>query len=156
MRSFRLVGCTRFESSTTSSSLTGSIHNDVPVYPRWPNDSGENNVPDEDGADGVSHPKAQLESGTLCCRAVKHRTNSGSNNPAFPRRPFIQACATASTARAVPNNPAWPATPPSAKAFSSWTSPRNVRPRQGSSSVGAIASVDPDGGASIESGPHGR
>ena len=64
MRSFRLVGWTRFESNTTASSLTGSIHNDVPVYPRCPNDSGEKSVPEEDGADGVSHPNAQLEFGT--------------------------------------------------------------------------------------------
>ena len=38
----------------------------------------------------------------------------------------------------MPKRPAWGAMPPRAKAFSSWTSPRSTRPRQGSFSVGAM------------------
>ena len=37
----------------------------------------------------------------------------------------------------LPNSPAWPAMPPMAKAFKSWTSPTTTRPRTGQRSVGA-------------------
>ena len=47
----------------TSNWRMGSIQIEVPVNPRWPNDSGENHWPEEEGWEGVSQPKAQLVPG---------------------------------------------------------------------------------------------
>ena len=55
------------------------------------------------------------------------------------------------------NKPAWPAAPPNAKAFSSCTAPRMMRPRQVQCSVAAVSDgggcqVRPDGSRSLDSG----
>lgn len=72
--SFLRLGCTRFVSKTTSRLRWGSIHNDVPVKPRWPKDSAEKCVPDEEGSLGVSHPRAQLDPDGRGCLFVNSRT----------------------------------------------------------------------------------
>ena len=61
MAVFARVGCTRLDNIITSSSQDGSIQSDVPVNPTCPNARVENRVPDDEGADGVSHPNAQDE-----------------------------------------------------------------------------------------------
>ena len=65
-------------------------------------------------------------------RAARRATGA-----AVPASEASIARAKSPTASAVPNRPEWPAAPPSAQAFSSWTSPARSRPRQGSRSVGA-------------------
>ena len=78
------------------------------------------------------------------CRDLRARRMNSRNvtGSAMTRSPPIvrnTARAKAPTARAVPNSLACPAAPPSAHAFSSWTSPRQRRPRHGSrSSVRAV------------------
>jgi membrane-bound lytic murein transglycosylase D len=47
MRSFFLEGCMRLVSRTTTIFLKRSIHNDVPLKPRWPTLCLEKNLPEE-------------------------------------------------------------------------------------------------------------
>ena len=57
--------------------------------------------------------------------------------PATGAEPSRSEWAKSSTPSMVPKSPAWPEAPPSAKAFSSCTSPRITRPRQVQRSVAA-------------------
>ena len=72
-----------------------------------------------------------------------------------PRKdpPSRSICARCARSGAVPKSPAWGATPPSATAFSSCTSPRTTRPRQGSFSVGAMR-VEERGRRAVEAVLH--
>ena len=51
-------GCTRFERNTTNIPVVGSIHNDVPVKPVWPNDpTGRSSPRFDEYAESMSHPR---------------------------------------------------------------------------------------------------
>ena len=56
-------GQVRLVRSVTDSLRLGSIHSDVPVNPRCPNDEAVKREPDDDGCEGVSQPRARDEPG---------------------------------------------------------------------------------------------
>ena len=68
-----------------------------------------NNVPDEEGAVGVSQPKAQPEDGGICCRVVNCEIVSGRK---MLRRRSSKQSARRSMSGTFENNPACPLTPP--------------------------------------------
>src|SRR5580698_4687143 len=119
---------------------SGSIHSDVPVYPRWPKERGPKYFPDCDGDEGVSHPRAREVPAGADSRRVKSLMVSGrrmgpvsgfltlggdfaggSSRAGVPA-PHNQAAKRARSS-AIEKSPACPATPPRTKVFSSWTSP---------------------------------
>src|SRR5688572_5996710 len=70
------VGFTRFVSSTTNRSSSGSIQIEVPVKPVWPKASSVRNRPAEEPSLGVSQPSARLDAGPA--RRTKRATRAGS------------------------------------------------------------------------------
>ena len=80
-----LSGQVRLVSSTIASCRFGSIHSDVPVYPKCPNESGEKYSPDWDGIDGVSQPRVRVVPAGDDCRVVNSSTVSGLRIGAPPR-----------------------------------------------------------------------
>src|SRR5512133_3718418 len=67
-------GQTRLVSRLIESCRTGSHHRDVPVYPRCPKEREENVVPDWEGSDGVSQPRArEVPSGMLSRRVNRFK-----------------------------------------------------------------------------------
>src|SRR5713101_1393824 len=52
-------GQVRLVSRVMESWRWGSIHNEVPVYPKWPKELAEKYFPDCEGEEGVSHPRAR-------------------------------------------------------------------------------------------------
>src|SRR5437588_2043916 len=124
-----------------------SIQSEVPVYPRCPNERGEKCLPDCDGAEGVSQPKArELPEGTVWRRvnsSIVCGWNTSTPRPNMLAEKFIKSAV-------FENTPACPATPPIALAFSSCTSPwitrrRNVR----SSAVGTKEARQFAGGLNV-------
>ena len=135
---FEQSGQVRLVNNVTESCCAGSIHNDVPVYPRWPNDVGEKYLPDCDGDEGVSQPRAREVPAGEFSRRVKSCTVDGCRR-GFP--PSSMESANVATSEAVENSPACPATPPIMLAFSSCTSPWMIRLRKVlSSAVGTLRS----------------
>src|SRR6202047_2101780 len=127
MALFAQSGQVRFVNKVIESWRWGSIHREVPVYPRWPNEEEEKYFPDWEGGEGVSQPRAREVPSGLDSRRVNKATVSGRRMGGPPLR--IQ-WANRATSSAVANRPAWPATPPSTLAFSSWTSPWMILPRK--------------------------
>src|SRR5947209_701583 len=109
---------TRLVSSTKYRSRDGSIHIDVPVKPTWPNADADIRVPHEEVGSIVSHPSARELPGTRLFVTARARRagESGGGIDASPRALRRTIRAKAPTEAAVPNSPAWPATPPSAAA----------------------------------------
>src|ERR1044071_4762224 len=156
------VRCTRLVSSTITSRGVGSIQIDVPVKPVCPKLVESIRAPALLFGEGVSQPSAREEPGTRFWRRVNSRRTDGrtegrkvdgpppptGNLPSF--RPSVSLnihSPNVSKSSALPNSPAWPATPPSHAAFSSCTSPRTIRFRQAVSySVGAIRATHSGGG----------
>ena len=64
----------------------------------------------------------------VAAASIMARTASGerTRRPLGPSPPFKSVCAKMARSSAVANNPAWPATPPSARARGSWTMPRSI------------------------------
>src|ERR1039458_676399 len=123
---------------------SGSIHKDVPVYPRCPKERDEKYFPDCEGAKGVSQPRArEVPSG-----ADSRRENSSTvEERRMGCPPLSMAWAKMARSSAVENRPACPATPPRTLAFSSCTSPWMMRRRKvRSSAVGGIECVKEDVG----------
>src|SRR3954454_19955258 len=116
MALFLQSGQVRLVSKVTESCRSGSIHKDVPVYPRWPNELAEKYFPDCDGGDGVSHPSARDVPDGDCSLRVK-RANVSGRRIGCP--PFNMTCAKIAISSALEKRPACPATPPSALVFSS-------------------------------------
>ncbi len=58
---------------------SGSIHSDVPVYPKCPYECAEKYFPDWDGAEGVSQPKAREVPAGAVSRRVKRRQSLRTN-----------------------------------------------------------------------------
>ena len=85
----------------------------------------------------VSQPTARELQGTVL-RVMNRASVSRRESAVSARQVARTRRANPPTAGAVPNSPAWPATPPSAHAFSSCTSPVRSRPRHRSISVGAV------------------
>ena len=106
----------------------GSSQSDVPVNPVCPNGAGDIRVPHDDVGSIVSQPSARELPGTPPRRATNRRSDASANTPVRPSSTCSTWRAKAPTAGAVPKRPACPATPPSAAAFSSCTSPTSSRP----------------------------
>src|SRR6516165_5626066 len=113
-------GQVRFVNKVTESWRLGSIHNEVPVKPRCPKDDGVSMIPDDDGCEGVSHPRARDVPCGDASRPVKSRTVAGFRMGVPPRN--IHSAKRA-TSVAGAKTPACPLIPPMTKAFSSLTSP---------------------------------
>ena len=143
------VGCTRLVSSAQASPRRKSIHTPVPVKPVWPIVSSEQALPPDQPSCRASQPRHRVAD----CR-LRISASHGS-------APCSRRCAASRTPSIVPNSPAWPAAPPSAKAFSSCTSPRITRPRQVQRSVAAVFAgsapqASPAASASIAQGTSGQ
>ena len=124
--------------------VSGSIHNDVPVKPRCPYEVGEKRVPEDEGCEGVSHPRAREVPCGDSSRRVKSASVAGFTNGAPP---FSRHSAKVARSVAEANIPACPLTPPMTQAFSSLTSPWMIRLRKlRSSSVGGICARISSGG----------
>ena len=99
------------------------------------------------GAGEAGMADGLVRTGVAAGPAVVTRLPPQASRRRLPRAQFRQPwsapcsrrCAASSTPSIVPNRPAWPAAPPSAKAFSSCTSPRITRPRQVQRSVAAVS-----------------
>ena len=113
-------GQVRLVSRVTLSRRSGSIQSDVPVKPRCPKDRGEKCLPDDEGCEGVSHPRAREVPAGVVSRRVKRSTVAGLRIGDPPRN---MHSAKRATSGAQAKRPAWPATPPITEAFSSLTSP---------------------------------
>ena len=129
-------GWTRLESSTTQRARGGSIQIEQPVKPRWPTPSlGHARPPTSPSATGGPSRGTRSSRGPPTESIVGARASTargaGSRSSATPCQAATSACTMRETSRAVEKRPAWPATPPMARAFSSWTMPRS------SPSVGA-------------------
>ena len=119
----------------------------VPVNPVWPNASGPKNRPADERPDGMSHPSALLSSpaerrvnwATVAGEGISDGSVAASVIP-LPSRVAVKIqFPNRAKSRTDENKPACPATPPSAYAFSSWTSPTKCQWRNTVSiSVGAI------------------
>src|SRR5579884_2380664 len=103
MALFEESGHIRFVSNVTDICCSGSIHSEVPVYPRCPKDDFEKYLPDCDTPEGVSQPSAREVSPGEFCRSVKTFTVSFRTIGAPPLR---IACANVATSNAVEKSPA--------------------------------------------------
>jgi hypothetical protein len=118
----------------------------VPVKPRCPTACDAR--PGVAGVrDARTWPTAYPSPGATRCRAPPRSRRRGPSSAAgIAPRPSRGARAAAAAKRATSpigaNSPAWPATPPPAWAFSSWTSP-TTQPRTGHSSVTGAAGRGP-------------
>src|ERR1700730_3050751 len=129
-------GQVRLVSKVIENWRTGSIHSEVPVYPRCPNEVAEKYFPDCEGEEVVPDPSAREVPGGETSLRVNSARVSGRTTGSPPCR---ITCAKVATSRAVANKPACPATPPSTLAFSSCTSPWIMRFRKlRSSAVGGM------------------
>src|SRR5689334_19125979 len=125
-------GFTRLVRTTTNRSFSGSIQIEVPVKPVWPKLQGEKNWPALEPPSGESQPSALVDS--LPCRAVQRAIVAGLTirTPFTPSPPLRIIMEKSARSFAVEKSPAWPATPPSAYEFSSWTVPHKRPPRASS------------------------
>src|SRR5437879_4904000 len=117
---FLQSGQVRLVSSVIENPCSGSIHNDVPVYPRWPNEPVEKYLPDCEGDEGVSQPSARKVPGGEDSRRVNSLSVSGRT---IGEPPCSMALAKSATSPAQAKTPACPPMPPNTLAFSSCTSP---------------------------------
>lgn len=120
MASFLQSGQVRLVSNVMDSWRSGSIHSEVPVNPKCPNERLEKYFPDWDGDDGVSQPRAQDVPGGEDSRRVNSAKVSG-RRMGYPPASMVWAKMARSPALA--NRLACGATPPITLAFSSCTSP---------------------------------
>jgi len=74
---FEQSGQVRLVSRVTDNCRSGSIHKEVPVYPKCPNEFGEKYFPDCDGTDGVSQPRALEVPAGESSRRVNNATVPG-------------------------------------------------------------------------------
>ena len=92
--------------------------------------AGEARMADGVGRAGIAAVPAGIGPSQPTVRFSDSRGADGLDGVGRQRRAVEEDRAKSSTPSMVPNRPAWPDAPPSAKAFSSCTSPRITRPRQ--------------------------
>src|ERR1700675_2587615 len=140
-------GQERLVSKLIESWRSGSIHMDVPVYPRCPKERSEKYFPDCEGAEGVSQPSArEVPSGADSRREKSSMVEE--RRIGYP--PLSTEWAKMAKSSAVENKPACPAMPPRTLAFSSCTSPWMMRWRKvRSSAVGGMESLNADAGLNV-------
>src|SRR5688572_32033939 len=101
----------------TNKLRSGSIQSDVPVNPVCPYARVLRYLPQLPSCPQVSQPSARVPSEAVL--AVNSATAlSDTTRTPFISPPFSIICANTARSLAVLNRPAWPATPPSANAFS--------------------------------------
>src|SRR5580704_10849145 len=104
--------------------VVGSIHNEVPVNPVWPNEpTGKRSPRLLENGESMSqpNPRRACDDGG-CCGVVIFSTVSGERI----LLPFSSAWANLDKSSAVENKPACPATPPMRRDVGSCTTPRSI------------------------------